>query len=102
VILHVIVWPRGSGKASEYLDSFDAAYLQGEIPQKPSARKIGDDALWWGDGLAVRIRDFGFGVSIAIPDADLDRPGLREEQLATLIADRIASLGGVAPRTKDR
>jgi hypothetical protein len=101
VILNVIRWPLGSGKAHEFLDSFYTAYLHGEIPAQPRARKIGDDALWWGDGLAVRSRDIGFGLSIAVSGSDPGRPGIREEQLAQYVLDRIARQVEAAPRTTD-
>jgi hypothetical protein len=32
----------------------------------PVTVKAGDDALWWGDGVAVRKGDISFGVSVHI------------------------------------
>jgi hypothetical protein len=89
VILHAMQWPRGSGLAHTFLDSFWNAAASGDIPGKPVPRKFGDDALWWGDGLAVRQYDVSFGISVFFPGSRANHPGALEEQLVPHILRRI-------------
>lgn len=88
VILNAVQWPAGSGLARTYLQAFHDAAANGEIPSKPTARQFGDEALWWGDGLAVRKRDVSFGVSVFIPGSKSKR-SIFEEQLAPHILRRL-------------
>jgi hypothetical protein len=87
-ILNAMQWPAGSGEAKKFLESFYDAAKNGVIDQTPVALKIADDAIWWGDGVAVRKGDRSFGISVHIPD---QRPKLRamEEALAKKIAPRL-------------
>lgn len=87
-ILNAMQWPAGSGEAKKFLDSFYDAAKNGVIDQTPVALKIADDAIWWGDGVAVRKGDRSFGISVHIPD---QRPKQRamEEALAKKIAPRL-------------
>jgi hypothetical protein len=89
VILHAMQWPHGSGLAHTFLDSFREAAANGDIPGKTVPRKLGDDALWWGDGLAVRRYDVSFGISVVFPGGKGNHTGALEEQLAPLILRRI-------------
>ena len=89
VILNVMRWPDGSGRADSFLQAFRDAADIGEIPRQPAARDFGDAALWWGDGLAVREDDVAFGVSVWIPGHVTDRPGEIEELLAPAILQRL-------------
>ena len=90
VILNSIQWPAGSGLARQYLEDFRAAAADGTIPGKPVPRSFGDEALWWGDGLAVRKGDVSFGVSVFLPGAMPAQPGKLEEQLAPHILRHLA------------
>lgn len=89
VILNAMRWPDGSGLARSFLEAFHEAARNGELPGKPSARDFGDEALWWGDGLAVRKRDVGFGISVFMPGAASNHPGEFEAQLAPKILRRL-------------
>jgi hypothetical protein len=90
VILNAMQWPPGSGLAHTFLESFRAASADGTIPGKPSPRNFGDEALWWGDGLAVCKGDFSFGISVFLPASSSDSPkGATEERLAPLILRRL-------------
>ncbi len=89
VILNAMQWPAGSGLARTFLDAFHEAAANGEIGMKPAPRKFGDEALWWGDGLAVRKGDVSFGVSVFIPGSKPKRPALFEEQLAPHILGQL-------------
>lgn len=89
VILNVMQWPAGSGRAHEYLDSFRKAATSGVLSEAPRPRKFGDEALWWGDGLAVRTRDVSFGLSVRLPRSPATAAGKREERLAPLVLREI-------------
>jgi hypothetical protein len=90
VILNAMRWPSGSALAHTFLDSFRNASMDGTIPGKPSPRNFGDEALWWGDGLAVCKGDFSFGISVFLPGSGDKLPkGALEERLAPLILRRL-------------
>jgi hypothetical protein len=91
VILNAMQWPSGSNLARTYLEAFYAAADSGEIPSQPVARKFGDDALWWGDGLAVRVRDVSFGVSVFLPTKSAKSTGFFEERLAPNVLQALAA-----------
>ncbi len=97
VILSAMQWPAGSDRAGTYLQSFRDSAEQGILPARPSPRQFGDEALWWGDGLAVRQGDFSFGISVFMPDAAANQPqrtSVLEEKLAPLVLSRIKSRAG--------
>jgi hypothetical protein len=89
VILNAMQWPAGSGLAHTFLDGFREAAHNGEIPSQPQARNFGDEALSWGDGLAVRRRDVSFGVSVFIPGMTKERRAALQERLAPPILRRL-------------
>ncbi len=88
VILNAMRWP--AGLAHTFLDEFRQAEINHDIPGKTSPRKFGDDALWWGDGLAVYKGDVSFGLSVFLPPSDKRPPkGVFEERLAPQILRRL-------------
>ncbi|MET0291721.1 MAG: hypothetical protein ABW136_05095 [Steroidobacteraceae bacterium] len=89
VILNALQFPYGSGRAHEFLDTFREAADSGVLANAPVARRFGDEALWWGDGLAVRRHDVSFGLSVYLPKSPAAKPGAREEQLAPLVLAQI-------------
>lgn len=89
VMLNAMQWPHGSGRAHEFLDSFRDAAAQGVLSHAPSPRQLGDEALWWGDGLAVRKNDVSFGLSVHAPRITPKVPGTAEERLAPLILKKL-------------
>ncbi len=89
VILNALRWPKGM--AHQFLDEFYAAGERGDIPRKPVPRKIGDDALWWGDGVAVRKGDVSFGVSVFVEGVSLDESRRIEEALARKVLRKIGA-----------
>lgn len=88
-ILNAMQWPAGSGEAKKFLESFYDAAKQGVIDQTPVQLKIADDAIWWGDGVAVRKGDRSFGVSVFWPDKERAQRRVFEEALARKIAPRL-------------
>jgi hypothetical protein len=68
VILNAIRWPAGSNRAGAYLEAFREASRKGDIDHTPQPKPFGDEALWWGDGLAVRRGDIGFGISVFVAE----------------------------------
>jgi hypothetical protein len=94
-ILNVFSWPRGSNEAGSFLQKFRDAAESNLIPSKPVALKIGDESLWWGDGVAVKSGAVAFGISVHLVDG---RPKERqmEETLGAELATRVAHLQGQA------
>ncbi|HEY4368941.1 MAG TPA: hypothetical protein VGN07_17025 [Steroidobacteraceae bacterium] len=88
-ILNAMQWPAGSDKARTFLEEFRKASANGDIPGETSPRKVGDEALWWGDGLAVRKGDVSFGLSIFIPGSPAMHSGVYEEKLAPNVLRRL-------------
>lgn len=90
-ILNAMEWPAGSGKAKEFLESFFDAAKNGVIDQTPVKLKIAaaEDAIWWGDGVAVRKGDRSFGVSVFFPEKTRAERRVLEEALARKIAPRL-------------
>jgi hypothetical protein len=89
VILNVMQWPEGRNLAGKFLQAFRDSSDKGVIPSKPTPRKFGDEALWWGDGLAVRKGDVSFGLSVFIPNPNVARTSALEEKLAPQVLRRI-------------
>lgn len=89
VILNAMQWPAGTGRARSFLDSFHEAKAGGVLAGELTPKKIGDDALWWGDGLAVVRRDTSFGLSVHFAAGRREAPGASEEQLAAHVLRRV-------------
>jgi hypothetical protein len=90
VIVNAMQWPAGSGLADTFLDAFRKAAASGEIPSQPVPRDFGDAALWWGDGLALRVGDVSVGISVFAPSLKADRAaGYFEERLAVHVLSRL-------------
>ncbi len=84
VILNTITWPAGSGLAKKYLEDFRDAAKQNVIDMNPVPVQAGDEALWWGDGVAVRKGDVSFGISVHV-GTDKQAERAMEEVLAKKI-----------------
>lgn len=89
-ILNTFSWPSSSAAAG-FLQSFRSAADRHEIPMRPVALDIGDEALWWGDGVAVRKGTVSFGVGVVVNSADRAQRRGWEESLARALAARIHS-----------
>jgi hypothetical protein len=50
---------------------------------------IGDEGLWWGDGVAARKGDRSFGISVFLQNGDKAAQRKMEEALARKIASRL-------------
>jgi hypothetical protein len=87
-ILNAQSWPADKDP-SEFLESFRHAAKEGIIPAPPVELKgIGEEAIWWGDGVAVKKGSMSFGVSVFLPnDREKNRP--LAEQLAKMVEPRI-------------
>ena len=83
-MLNTITWPAGSGLAKKSLDDFRDAAKQNLIDMEPVPVQAGDEALWWGDGVAVRKGDVSFGVSVHV-GTDKKAEQAMEEALAKKI-----------------
>jgi hypothetical protein len=89
VILNAVRWPAGSGLAHRFLDGFRAAAARGEIFHTPIPKPFGQEALWWGDGLAVRENEVSFGISVFSGRLQPKYRGFFEEQLAPDVLRRV-------------
>lgn len=88
-ILNAMAWPKGSGEAAKFQQSFHDAFKTGEIPSAPIPVKVGEEGLWWGDGVASRKGDKSFGISVFLLNGDKPAQKKMEEALAHKIADRL-------------
>lgn len=89
-ILNAMAWPKGGGYAAQFLKSFRDAFEHQIIPAAPIPLDgIGDEALWWGDGTAVRKGDTSFGVSVFLQNGDKASQRKMEEALARKVVGRI-------------
>lgn len=87
-MLNTIVWPAGSGLAKKYVNDFRDAAKQDLIDATPVPVKAGDDALFWGDGVAVAKGDISFGVSVHT-GTDKKAEQAMEEALAKKIVPKL-------------
>ena len=87
-ILNLMSWPAGSRHAGKFLQDFRDAAEDQTIATTPVPLTIGDDSLWWGDGVAVRKGNISYGVSVhSVNERPLERQ--MEETLATKIVGRL-------------
>lgn len=90
VILNALSWPvdRAGGPAS-FLQAFRNAATDGTIARTPIPLRLGDESLWWGDGVAVRRRNVSFGVSVWIRSEPSTRRRPLEEALAKRVLESL-------------
>jgi hypothetical protein len=87
-ILNLMSSPAGSRQAAKFLQGFRDAAKDGTIATTPVPLKIGDESLWWGDGVAVRKGDVSYGVSVhTVNERSLERQ--MEQTLASRIVERL-------------
>lgn len=89
-ILNAFSW-LSPGAASGFLQSFRRAADNREIPMQPVELHMGDESLWWGDGVAVRRGAESFGVSVVVNSADRTQRRVWEEALARKILARMTA-----------
>lgn len=87
-ILAVISWPPDSDGPAKFLQSFRDAAQSHIITTRPLPLQIGDEALWWGDGVAVRKGNISFGISVHLVKGR-DKERSMEEDLAGKIVARL-------------
>ena len=87
-ILNVQNWPAHRNP-SDFLKSFRVASRE-KIISSPTVELsgIGDEALWWGDGVAVKKGSISFGMSVHLVD-DRDKRRPFAEELAKKVAPRL-------------
>lgn len=91
VILNAMQWAESDNRAHEYLEGFYRAARSGELPKAPVPRSLGEESLWWGDGLAVREGNVSFAISVFPTINGPQSPGLVEEQLAGKILAKLSN-----------
>ena len=87
-ILNAMQWKVGSDHSKKFIESFFDAAKSGVIDNTPVKLKLANDAIWWGDGVAVRKGDRSFGISVHVP-GEKAKEQAREESLAKKILPRI-------------
>ena len=87
-ILNVQSWPPGTDAGRSFVRAFKAAGEQHLIKNKPEDVKIGDEAVWWGSGVAVHKGDYSFGMSVHLIDRPERQRGM-EEALSKQIVARL-------------
>ena len=84
-ILNAMAWSKtGKGPAS-FLQSFRDAARDHIIDNTPVPLKIGEESLWWGDGVAVRKGDMSFGMSVHLVDGRERERGMSEALAAKVL-----------------
>jgi hypothetical protein len=86
-ILTVISWAANEGPA-KFLQSFRSAAEDHVIASAPVPLHIGDEALWWGDGVAARKGKLSFGMSVHLVSERIKERRM-EETLAAKIAAQL-------------
>lgn len=89
IILNAMQWPDGPDGAHRFLQGFHDAAARGEIPHEPIAVQVKEEALWWGDGVAGRVRDRSYGISVHVVGNSKPQEQQHEEALARKIAPRL-------------
>ena len=87
-ILTIIAWPPGGNGPTKFLESFRDAAQSHIITTTPLPLKIGDEALWWGDGVAARKGNLSFGISVHLVNGRFKERQM-EESLAAKITARL-------------
>lgn len=89
VILQAMTWPTPES-ASSFLAAFHNAFEHRIIRSPPvPVEDIGEEALWWGDGIAVRKGSTSIGVSVFLQNGDKTRQREMEQALASKIIARV-------------
>jgi hypothetical protein len=89
VILQAMAWPKAEN-AADFLAGFHDAFKEHIIPSAPvPVEGIGEQALWWGDGVAARKGPTSIGVSVFLQNGDKPTQRLMEEMLAKKIVARV-------------
>jgi hypothetical protein len=89
VILNAIAWPEGSDGAKNYIEDFRASARAALIDNDPVSVGIGDEAIYWGTGVAVRKGTTSFGISVRFGKKDKQAQRAMEEALARQAVARL-------------
>ena len=88
-MLNAWSWEAGSNGPANFVQEFRDAGEKDLIPSKPiDIKGVGDDALYWGDGVAVRKGTHSFGVSVHLVGQKATEQSM-EEALARRILARL-------------
>ena len=88
-ILNAMSWPKGSGGGAQFLQEFYQAADEQIIPAQPEPLTLGDQSLYWGDGVAVLSGDISFGISVRHSSTDKSIRRILEEALANKILQNL-------------
>jgi hypothetical protein len=97
LIINVMRWPD-TRQPRRFLQAFDTAAADHTIDHAiVRLHDIGEEALWWGDGVAMRIGHLSFGVSTLNMASTPQARQQIAEQLARLIAHRTKARSRAKP-----
>jgi hypothetical protein len=88
-ILNVTTWPGGAADAKKYVQDFRDSAEANLIDHKPVELQVGDEAVWWGSGVAVRKNAVSFGISVHLTEGDKSAHRGMEETLARKIVAKL-------------
>ena len=88
-MLNAITWSGGAEDAKKYIQDFRDSANANLIDHTPVDVKVGDEGIWWGNGVAVRKGAVSFGISVNLSPSDAGVPRDMEETLARKIAERL-------------
>ena len=83
-MLNAWSWTPGNDGARKFVQDFRDASKNNLIDATPVPVQVGDEALYWGDGVAVRKGTFSFGVSVHLVG---EKPA--EQSMETALAKKI-------------
>jgi hypothetical protein len=91
ILVNAMRWPD-AGSSGKFLQAFRTAAADHTIEHQPVPVAAGDEALWWGDGVAVRVGPVSFGVSVMLTEkGTVDRRNITEALARQIVAKGIDS-----------
>jgi len=84
-VLNIQSWPQGSDGARKFVEDFRDAAEHDLIPAKPVTVQVGDEALYWGDGVAVRKGNVSFGISVHLVGGKPTEQAMEEALAKTIL-----------------
>lgn len=88
ILLNAFRWIDNQA-SRKYLAAFVNASRDGTIAHPIERVALGDESLWWGDGLAVRVGNISFGVSVWRPAYDVAVRKQLSQELAKEVVNNV-------------
>ena len=88
VMLDARSWLPGNPGPAKFVQEFRDAAKQNLIDQTPVPVAVGDEAVYWGDGVAVRKGPYNFGISVHLQGGKATEQAM-ETALARKVLERL-------------